>query len=92
MTLSARKNVRILTFGVTGSAAKVLRASGSNEKNVRRQEMKGWGSGFHRKILRALRLQPPLLSWDLVICIVRYISPLSVMLFFSLSLVILYPF
>lgn len=94
MTLSACKNVRILTFGATGSAANVLRAPARLYRKVMlgRQEMKGWGTELHRKILRAIGLQPPLLSWDLVICIVQYISPLCVMLLFSLSIVILYPF
>ena len=32
MTLSMRKNVRILIFGATGSAANVLRAPGSTVK------------------------------------------------------------
>ena len=50
-----------------------------------RQETKGWGSGLHRKILRALGLQPPLLSWDLVICIVQYISALCVVILFIIN-------
>ena len=43
MTLSAFQNIRILTFGVTGSAANVLRASGSTEKNVRAPRNEGLG-------------------------------------------------
>ena len=85
-----------LNFNIWGYGLRSKHFEGSRlyrKVMLGRREMKGWGSGLHRKILRALGLQLPLLSWDLVIiCIIQYISPLRAMLFFLFSIVVLYPF